>query len=578
MAATQLGLYNDALTLLGQRRLSTLTDDHEPRYVLDDIYAIDAVDYCLELVEPQFAKSVSNLTSSVASADHAFDNVFTLPSDYVSFIELYADDTLDEKITRYLISGNTIACSDTSVYLRYVSNGFALSVWSPAFTKVVAAYLARELAERIAPTKYEEMDAKFLARLETAQSIAKKAEPQKRATPSVLAGVNQLGLYNNALTLMGLPALRSATDDIDIRYRLDEVYGMEAVSHCLEVSKPTFSRSVSKLTSSSASTEHDLDNVFTLPSDYVTMVGVFSDANLDEEIHRYVISGRTIACNYSTIYVHYVSDGFTFTDWSPSFGRLVSAYLAKEISGDLPPEKIKFVYTEFDKRLAEVQRLANVEELRKRPDKTTATLTDAWRHIYNDALLIMGLDTITTNTDDSERRAKLDKALDTGVVADLLEDTRWTFGTESMKSFYDPSLEPDYGYTRVHDEPPKMHVIHGIFEDEYMEVPHKFYNLENNRIYTNLDELYIRYISTDYLVNPSNWPTYFKRLVAAGLAKSACLSLAGADKDNAFREYDTRKKSAKSTDAQASPPRRLASGNWVSERYRGSSYGRPRVN
>ena len=37
--ATKLGLYNRALRVLGETKLSSLSEAREPRYILDDIYA-----------------------------------------------------------------------------------------------------------------------------------------------------------------------------------------------------------------------------------------------------------------------------------------------------------------------------------------------------------------------------------------------------------------------------------------------------------------------------------------------------------------------------------------------------------
>ena len=45
MALDKVGIYNDALILLGERRLSSISEAREPRYNLDAIWDIGAVDY-----------------------------------------------------------------------------------------------------------------------------------------------------------------------------------------------------------------------------------------------------------------------------------------------------------------------------------------------------------------------------------------------------------------------------------------------------------------------------------------------------------------------------------------------------
>jgi len=386
--------------------------------------------------------------------------------------------------------------------------------------------------------------------------------------------VDQLGLYNNALLLLGQRSLSSLTEDREPRRRLDEIYGLEAVNFCLELSRPTFARKTSKLTSSTTSTEHDFDNVFTFSSDYVTMLEVYSDANLDQPITRYIIEGRTIACNYDTIYLRYISDGYALTDWTPSFVQVVSVYLARELAERLSPDKYEEIDGKFQQRVEIVRGLSKEKEPSERPTKATVTLSNSWRTIYNDALLIMGLDEITANDNDSDRRSKLDHAVNADLVESVLEDTGWNFGLTSIKSQYDPSIEPEFGYTRAHEKPIDMQIVFGIFSDEYMETPHKRYKDEGDYFFTDLDTLYIQYVDDTFLSMPSDWPVYFRRLIAARLAKDTALSLGG-DKLNADAEYSDRKFSAMSTDVMNSPPRILSQGNWTGSRFRGGNRGRP---
>src|SRR3546814_10721056 len=48
MTATQLSLYNGALRLCGEAKLANLTEDREPRYVLDDVWDDGALRHCLQ--------------------------------------------------------------------------------------------------------------------------------------------------------------------------------------------------------------------------------------------------------------------------------------------------------------------------------------------------------------------------------------------------------------------------------------------------------------------------------------------------------------------------------------------------
>lgn len=391
--------------------------------------------------------------------------------------------------------------------------------------------------------------------------------------------IDQLTLYNNALLLLGQRKLSSLTEDRAPRYDLDLVWDLGAADYCLEIVKPVFSRLTDKLTTSTTSTEHDLDNVFTLPSDFVTVVGVYSDAVLDQPVSRYIIEDDTLACNHETIYLRYVSNGRALANWSASFARVVAAYLARETTISIQPDRYEEIQSLFVDRV-EIAKTLEDEKEPDRSSKPTVTLTNDWRHIYNDALMILGLDEITANDDDSNRRSKIDRVVDAGVVEDLLEDTGWTFALKSTKMDYDPSVEPAWGYNYAFGKPSDLHRIDGVFQDEYMNTPLKLYKDEEDYFFADITEIYLQYLSTSWLTTPSDWPTFFKRLLAGRIAQDVAPSLKaeGADPAYAMEIYEERKRSAEANDAMSAPPRILSEGYWVRSRYnpyRRGTRGRP---
>lgn len=395
--------------------------------------------------------------------------------------------------------------------------------------------------------------------------------------------IDQLSLYNDALLLLGQRKLDSLAEAREPRYRLDDIYGLEAIRYCLELAKPVFARTTTKLTVSSTPTNTSFTNLFTLPSDYVSTVEIYIDGDLDRPLKRYLQEGSTIACNYATIYVRYITDSKALTAWSPAFAKLFAAYLAQELATRIAPEELETAVTRFTTLLESIKALNLEQDPETRPNKYTSTLTNAWRYIYNDALLILGLDTITSNDDDSDRRSMLDDAYNSGVVQAVLEDTAWSFGTTSTQSQYNPSVEPVYGYRRAHDHPADMHRLDGIFQDEYLTVPLKNYHDEDEVFFTDLDTIYVKYVSTDFLITPNSWPTHFKRLIAARLAKDVVLSVYRGASANERRmmleavtqEYNDRRREAMANDAMSAPPQRLSQGSWNAARYRGTSRNRP---
>lgn len=391
--------------------------------------------------------------------------------------------------------------------------------------------------------------------------------------------IDQLGLYNNALTLIGQTKLAGLTEDRESRYYLDDAWELDAVKYCLEIVKPRFATKTAKLDTPDTSDDHDLDSVHDLPDDYITLVGFFSDSKLDNPISRFILDAETIACEYDTAYLRYISDDFEafFGDWTASFARVVAAYLAREICLKINPAVYEAIDSLFTDRVNAAIQLDTEREPGKRSSAPTVTLNNSWRLIYNDALLIMGLPEIVSNNDDSNRKTKLDRALDAGIVADLLEDTGWTFALKSTRGNYDPGVEPPWGYPYAFDHPSDMHRLHGIYYDEYMTSAIKDYKDEQGYFFVGVQTIYIQYVSTDWLTNPISWPTFFRRLVAARMARDAAPSLKneGADVENAIQEFQDRKNAALSNDAMAAPPRKLGSGRWLRGRYRQPNRGRP---
>lgn len=385
----------------------------------------------------------------------------------------------------------------------------------------------------------------------------------------------QLSLYNEALLLVGERELTSVTDDVEERYRLDTAYA-NGVDYCLELVNPVFARKTSVLTISVTSSVHEFDNVFTLPSDYISMVAVYSDSKLDQPISRYIIEGKTLACNYDTIYLRYVSNSYPLTSWDKSFERVVTAYLASEIAPRIAPDEMERIEATFNNRLQQAFQLNTQKEPTPRASDEGSTLTTAWRHIYNRALQILGLEEINSNTDDSVRKVKLDVALSSDLVESLLEDTAWHWAITTVKIQENPSLEPEWGFRTVFDKPDNIQRLDGVFVDEYLQVPLKNYKDEGEYIFAEQSEIYVQYVNRDYLNDPATWPVHFKRLVAAAMARDAAPSF----QKNAQEKYDilaTFKEAqleSKNIDTMQSPPRIISNGSWTSSRFRGNQYRR----
>lgn len=390
---------------------------------------------------------------------------------------------------------------------------------------------------------------------------------------------SQLSLYNEALLLVGERELTTLTDDVEARYRLDTAYA-NGVDYCLELVNPVFARKTNLLNTYSTSSVHAFDNVFTLPTDYINIVRAYSDEKLDQPISRYIIEDRSLACNYTTIYLRYITNSYALTSWDKTFERFVVAYLASEIAPRIAPDEMERIEATYATRLKQAIELSQRKEPDPRASDEGATLTTAWRHIYNRALQLLGADHINSNTDDSIRKVKLDVALSADLVGSLLEDTGWHWAVTSAKVEVNPSLEPEWGYQDVFDKPDDMQRLDGVFVDEYMQTPLKQYKDEGAYIFSNVTEMYLQFVSRAFLADPASWPVHFKRLVAARMAHDVSsmkvFGLNAREKSEIRFEYKDAEAESKSTDAMQAPPRVISNGSWVSARLVGNRYrGRP---
>lgn len=153
--ATKLGLYNDALLELGQRRLASLTEEAEARRVLDDYYD-SVLAYCLEQGQWNFAvRSVQIDSDPDIETEFGFQHVFSKPEDWVRTIALSASEYFSPPLIDSEYKDETeYWLSDTDpLYLRYISDhedfGLNLSRWPATFTRFVALELASRSCIRI---------------------------------------------------------------------------------------------------------------------------------------------------------------------------------------------------------------------------------------------------------------------------------------------------------------------------------------------------------------------------------------------------------------------------------------------
>lgn len=153
-----MSLYNGALRRIGERKLSTVTDDVSQRYHLDTIWDEDPRQYMLEkyLWNFSFRTQEWNYNSAI-DPDFGYSYAFDKPSDYVRLASISTDEFGASPLRYYEVDGNYFYCNLQTIYLKYVSNdtayGFDYSLWPKSFEHMTAIYMARELCYALNKSK-----------------------------------------------------------------------------------------------------------------------------------------------------------------------------------------------------------------------------------------------------------------------------------------------------------------------------------------------------------------------------------------------------------------------------------------
>ena len=183
---SRLSLYNGALTVLGERKLASLTENREPRYKLDDIWDNDLIDRVLQMGQWKFARRSAKLAASLSvTPPFGYQYAFEKPDDWIRTMEVAHDQYFDVPITRYDSEAKHIFCDPEEIYYAYVSNdtqwGGDFSLWPANFTEMVEHYMAMKAAPRI--TGVDISDAELLKKwkmwLAEAKATDAMEEPAK---------------------------------------------------------------------------------------------------------------------------------------------------------------------------------------------------------------------------------------------------------------------------------------------------------------------------------------------------------------------------------------------------------------
>jgi len=185
MTASKLSLYNGALRRVGERKLSTVTDNVPSRYHLDTIWDEDPPLMMLERYNWTFAQKAMEWNYNAAiEPDFGFQYAFDIPSDYVHLSQISTDEYFSYPLRIYSKEADYFFCDFQLIYLKYVSKDIAYgkdySKWSTLFEQMTAAYMAQELAYALSKSK--DLQERLDKQMKEYQTQARSMDGQENPT------------------------------------------------------------------------------------------------------------------------------------------------------------------------------------------------------------------------------------------------------------------------------------------------------------------------------------------------------------------------------------------------------------
>lgn len=182
----RLSLYNGALRKVQERSLSSLSENREPRRLLDGVWDNNAVKACLEAGQWTFAtRKVALPYSDSIEPIYGFDYAYEPDSDFLRLVGISSSQDMRAPLTEYEFLGGLFFANYEQIYLTYVSidaaYGLDYSLWPQSFVDYVEWYLANGIAPRLCSSQTHVSEVKKSMRdaLSNALSIDSQRQPSK---------------------------------------------------------------------------------------------------------------------------------------------------------------------------------------------------------------------------------------------------------------------------------------------------------------------------------------------------------------------------------------------------------------
>ena len=169
--ADRLALYNEALRHLGERKLASLTEDQESRFLLDTEYD-SALKLCLRRGYWNFAMRAVKLDFDITPV-FGYQFGFTKPNDWLKTDVISASETFNPPEIDFQDQYGFWLANTKTMYFRFVSTttGMVEANFPPDYAEYVSGFLALTIMPRITQAS-EDSIIKFERRVERMLKVA----------------------------------------------------------------------------------------------------------------------------------------------------------------------------------------------------------------------------------------------------------------------------------------------------------------------------------------------------------------------------------------------------------------------
>ncbi len=208
-AVNQLGIYNEALRLLNEAPLSSLSEAIPSRYVLDRVWnsGNGFVHRVLESADLDvFQRSIKSVADTSFIVNHGYPYRHVKPDDWVRTAGLYVDDRKAAPLKIYDDKTDAIYCDYEVIYWDYISKdvsyGGDLTLWTQALFDYAAALMAKSACMAITGSRslldqmrYEATSARDRALMVDATNSERPIKRYGSWVRTRVSGYNSNGYY-----------------------------------------------------------------------------------------------------------------------------------------------------------------------------------------------------------------------------------------------------------------------------------------------------------------------------------------------------------------------------------------------